>query len=177
MTMTLIETKTLGTAAAAIEFTSIPQTYTDLYLVVSARWSNDLGSAGFRFNGSSTGYSWRRLVGNGSTASSGSGTANTGLAGDFVNNSDTANTFANNSLYIPNYTSSTTKSVSVDSVRENNATTSFQQIIANLWDNNAAITTITLLGYNNGTANIVAGSTVSLYGILKGSDGIVTTSP
>jgi hypothetical protein len=176
--MKLIESKTLATAAASIEFTSIPQTYTDLVLVASLR--NAGGNEVFvRFNGDTGGnYSWRRLQGTGAAALSDSQASYGGYNAFFyftyasTENSDTANTFGNGQLYIPNYTGSTTKSVSSDAVNENNATTARQAITAGLWNNTSAITSIAITG--NG--NYAIGSTVSLYGILKGSDGIVTTS-
>jgi hypothetical protein len=40
----------------------------------------------------------------------------------YVTTSGTSNTFSSTEIYIPNYTSSNNKSVSVDSVTENNAT-------------------------------------------------------
>jgi hypothetical protein len=96
------------------------------------------------------------------------------MIGGRVNGADsTSNTFASSSLYIPNYAGSNQKSSSLDDVAENNATASIQEIVAQLWADTAAITSITLTA-NSG--NFVVGSTVSLYGILKGSDGIVTTS-
>jgi len=66
MTMQLIETKTLLSAAASIEFTSIPQDGTDLLLLVSTR-ADGAGDAFIRPNGSTSGLSARRLRGNGST--------------------------------------------------------------------------------------------------------------
>jgi hypothetical protein len=49
--MKLIESKTLGTAASSIEFTSIPQTFTDLVVLVSSRQTGDSGGSqiGIRF--------------------------------------------------------------------------------------------------------------------------------
>ena len=100
--------------------------------------------------------------------------ASTGFRWNYVNASpSTANTFTNNQIYIPNYAGSTNKSVSIESVVENNSSDNMMNILAGLWSNTAAITTITFLP----DANWVAGSTISLYGILKGTDGIVTTSP
>lgn len=176
--MKLIESKTLGTAAAQIEFTSIPQTFTDLVLLASLR--NASGDEVFlRLNGDTGGnYSWRRLQGNGSGVSSDSQASFGGYNAFFyftyasTGPSETANTFGNGQLYIPNYTGSTTKSLSSDAVNENNGTTARQAITAGLYNNTAAITSIAITG--NG--NYAIGSTVSLYGILKGSDGIVTTS-
>jgi len=172
--MKLIETKTLGTAAASIEFTSIPQTFTDLVLVVSGRSTGSLASGGsllaFRPNGSSSNLSRRSLTGDGSAASSASDTT---IYGRIVPSDHTASTFGNSSFYIPNYTGSTNKSVSVDAVSENNATAARIELTAGLWSQTTAITSITILSESG---NLDTGTTASLYGILKGSDGIVTTS-
>jgi hypothetical protein len=174
MTMQLIETKTLATAAAAIEFTSIPQTFTDLVIVMSCRTDRAAGVDGINgnINGSSANFTSRNLIGDGSVSSSNSTSVGTlGLATDSLN---TANTFGNSVAYITNYTAATNKSISSDQVIENNAAASFQILRAILWSNTAAITSINFVP-QNGT-NIVAGSTISLYGVLKGSDGIVITS-
>jgi hypothetical protein len=174
--MKLIETKTLGTAAASIEFTSIPQTFTDLVILVSGRTtgagvSQDLFA---RFNGDSgANYTMRRLIGNGASASSDSNTADGVVRlGQVCASGATANTFGNTASYIPNYTGSTSKSVSSDSVLENNATTAFQFIIAGIYTPTTAISSVTLLSFDN----FAIGSTASLYGVLKGSDGITTAS-
>jgi hypothetical protein len=170
LTMQLIETKTLGTAAASIEFTSIPQDATDLVLSLSLRNTGAFGLFTISFNGSTTGFSVRGLYGDG--ASAGSFTSPANYAGEVVNSLQTSNTFANNSLYVPNYTGSTNKSYSIDGVQENNGTTSNQVIGAGLWSNTAAITSLTI-----GTTNTFSiGSMVSLYKITKGSSGGVVVS-
>jgi hypothetical protein len=172
--MTLIETKTLGAAAASIEFTSIPQTFTDLLLLASGRTTYTGGPDEqmlFSFNASTSDFSSRLLFGSGSTATSSTVAR---FAGHFNSNTTTSNSFSNFSVYLPNYSGATNKSYSGDSVYERDSTTVFQVITAGLWSNTAAITSITLTGVHSGS--ILAGSTVSLYGITKGSDGIVTTS-
>lgn len=76
----------------------------------------------------------------------------------------TANTFNNLSLLVSNYAGSTNKSVSVDSVTENNATNAFANITTGLWSNTSAITSLKL----DGTANsgvFAQYSTASLYKI------------
>jgi hypothetical protein len=175
MTMTLIETKTLGAAAASIEFTSIPQDGTDLVVLTSLRSVNDESLALISFNGSTSNFSERFLRGNGSTVDSAffdsGGFAR--IFGASVQSSQTANTFSNGTLYIPNYTGSTNKSASGDSVNENNATAATQIIVALLWSDTSAITSLAVAS-NSG--DLAIGSTVSLYKVTKGSDGIVTTS-
>jgi hypothetical protein len=175
--MKLIETKTLTVAAASIEFTSIPQTFTDLVVVWSLRTSRAATIEGvlIAFNGSSANFTHRALYGTGPTAASGSGAS--GRAGVVNGNTSTANTFSNAYLYIPNYAGSTNKSYSVDSADENNTSAAFEsflELVAGLWSQTAAITSLRItpdLGNN-----LVIGSTVSLYGVTKGSDGIVTVS-
>jgi hypothetical protein len=172
MTMTLIETKTLPSAAASIEFTSIPQDFTDLLVLCAAR-SNQSGAfdnSTFLINGS--GGSMRRLLGVGSSASSSS---DANLTLEWTAASATADVFGSYSIYIPNYTSAVAKSISVDGVTENNATSAAAFILAGLSTSTAAVTTI-LFDAPGGAGTFLTGSIFSLYGILKGSDGIVTTS-
>jgi hypothetical protein len=173
--MKLIESKTLGSAQASIEFTSIPQDGTDLLIVISAR-SSTLASPETRLalNGSTSGFSRRDLRGNGSgTPASSAGSDN--YLGEMNPSTYTSNTFSSMSLYIPNYTSSQNKSYSVEIVTENNSTDAQQRILAGLWSNTAAITSLTISAASGDT--MVAGSIISLYKITKGFDGIVTTSP
>lgn len=174
MTMTLIETKTLGSAQAAIEFASIPQTYTDLFAVITARSARAAvdDDCALSFNSNTSNYTIRRLYGTGSTAAS--ITTPVRFAGYLNGNSATSNTFSSINLYIPNYTGSTAKSYSTDSVTENNATESYQDVSAGLWNDTAAITSIAFT--SNRAQNLLTGSTISLYGITKGSDGIVVVS-
>jgi hypothetical protein len=171
--MRLIETKTVGTAVATVEFTSIPQTYTDLVLLISSRpASGSIGVILAALNGSSANFTSRQLEGNGASATS--GTSTTGRVGIFGDSGNTANTFANTQLYISNYTASTNKVLSADTVNETNGTTAYQVLYSTLWNNTEAITSIALT--SSSAANWAVGSMVSLYGITKGSDGIVTTS-
>jgi hypothetical protein len=117
-TYTAIATVTVGSGgAASINFTSIPQTFTDLQLLVSAR-DNDggYGSAyDLTFNG--TGWSGNReLYSYGGTT--GAGLTAGELAG--CGNGATASTFGNASVYIPAYTGNKSKMIISDSVSENN---------------------------------------------------------
>ena len=171
--MKLIESKTLGTAQAAIEFTSIPGTFTDLVVLASLRQSSaNVNQIVWQINSATTNFSYRVLEGNGSSASSGNNTLN--YIGLVQGSSSTSNTFASNSIYIANYAGATAKSISTDAVTENNATAAIQHLTATLWNNTAPITSLRFEAFSG---NLEIGSTISLYGILKGSDGIVTTSP
>jgi hypothetical protein len=173
--MKLIESKTLGTAQASIEFTSIPQDGTDLVAVISARSARS-GAVDddlvLSFNSNTSNFSIRRLYGTGSTAAS--ITTPVRFAGYLNGNGATSNTFSTINLYIPNYTGSTAKSYSTDSATENNATESYQDISAGLWNDTAAITSIAFT--SNRAQNLLTGSTISLYKITKGSDGLTVVS-
>jgi hypothetical protein len=168
MTMTLIETKTLGSTTSLVEFVSIPQSFTDLLILISGRTTNVsvLEGVSLQFNSSTANFTGRRLWGDGVSVTSDSSTS------IFVHNgsTSTANNFSNTSFYIPNYAGATNKSFSVDGVMETNATTSYMGLHAGLWSNTAAITSIGI------GPNLVSGSVLSLYGILKGSSGGVVVS-
>lgn len=178
MTMTLIQHTELGSAQSSISFSSIPQTFTDLYLLVSARSTRtDQGPRSVlavQFNGVTSGYSYRRMYGIPSLATgsdSGSG-ADSFLLGYQSANAATSNTFGNASLYIPNYTANQNKSGSSDSVGESNESQIGLAIQANLWSNTAAITSLTIY---DPSYNLMQYSSATLYGILKGSNGVTVS--
>jgi hypothetical protein len=171
-----IQTVTVGSGGAAnIEFTSIPQTYTDLKLVVSARGTAAFGSSGnfytIRPNGLNTNLSSRYLLGIGTSASSG-----TYQPYGYMAASDyTASVFGNNEHYIPNYTSANYKSFSTDSVNETNASTVYGLVLdAGLWSSTSAITSITLVP---GGGNFAEYSSATLYGVSNINLGSITSSP
>jgi hypothetical protein len=168
VTYTLIQSVTVGSGgAASIEFGSIPQTYTDLVLVMSMRTTNASVAdyAAVSFNSSTSSFSQRTVAGTGATAVSSNYTSSpdSRIVGQVVGNTATASVFSNGSLYIPNYTSSTYKSFSYDAARENNATGTELGFGAGLWSNTAAITSIALTSWAGGT--ILQHSSASLYGI------------
>jgi len=147
---------------AAIEFTAIPSTYTDLVVKVSTRLDANNTAVKIQFNGLTTNLSSRYLYGSGSAASSFTDATNVYF---YANSSTyTTSTFANSEIYIPNYAGSTAKSVSVDAVTETNASAADMALFAGLWNSTAAITSIKLLP-NSG--NFVQYSTATLYGISK----------
>ena len=160
-----IASVSLSTAAASIDFTSIPGTYTDLLIKASLRSAAASVNPGLKikFNTSALNFTGRTVYGDGSAAGSYSDTA--GEIGVLAGNSATANTFGNCEIYIPNYAGSTNKSFSVDSVNENNATSASQYLYANLWSQTAAITAISL--YSGGAVNLMQYSTATLYGIIN----------
>jgi hypothetical protein len=150
-------------SSASIDFTSIPQTYTDLVCKISAR-DNAVGAVNniiFKVNGVTTSQSNRYLLGNGASTSS---AADTPVYFGSNGNGSTASTFSNIEVYMPNYASTTiNKSLSIDAVTENNATTAFASIVAGLYAANTAITSISITG--NGGSSFLQYSTATLYGI------------
>jgi hypothetical protein len=166
-TYTLIASSTVGSGGAAnIQFTSIPATYTDLKVVISSRDSFTGGTYNeltISVNGSPT-YARKTIYGIGSTPGSGGDST-----GNFVfsnSSTTTANTFSNSELYIPNYTSSSVKSVSAESVVENNsATNNLMIFVAGSISLTSAITSITFTP--NSSATLAQYSTAYLYGISK----------
>ena len=144
--------------AANITFTSIPNTYTDLCLVVSARGLSSASYLNVLPNGSTSSLSGRYVYGNGSSVSSGSLAPIIYIA----ESTFTANTFGNGMVYIPNYAGSSYKSISIDSTQENNATNSQIILQAGLWSDSTAISSITL---TPNASTIAQYSTAYLYGV------------
>jgi hypothetical protein len=145
---TLISTQTVGAGgAASIDFSSIPQTYTDLLLVFTLRddrsggaWNSPIG---LQINGVTTNRSMRDLSQQQGTVASGTATNEWVASGDSP--SATANTFGNGQIYIPNYASSTVNKVfSSDYATENNSVQVVTGIQSSLWSSTAAITRLTL---------------------------------
>ena len=164
-TYTLIDSTTLGSSQASIEFNSIDSSYTDLMLLYSARSSdtaNNWNISYIKFNTDSTAGNYPTCWIYAYSTTAGSGTANQ-WAGYIPNGNKTADTFGSTSLYIPNYTSSNYKSYSVDSVTESNSSTLVpMQLTAGLWQSTAAIDKITL---TPDAGSYVSGSSFYLYGI------------
>jgi hypothetical protein len=160
----LIATTTVGSGGvSSIVFSGIPQTYTDLQLVYSARSSRAaVGDDGYvRFNSSSSNLSSLVLYGTGSSALS-FYDGSIAYVAYFPANNSTASVFGNGSIYIPNYAGSTYKSISGDVVTENNAATAFQEMCSGLWSSTAAITSLAIFALNG---NLMEYSSASLYGI------------
>ena len=158
-------TGTTGT----VTFSIIPQTYTDLLLVVSARdagASANVTSMDIRFAGiTSSVYTDTQLYAYNTTPASTRVTSqNTLLQGFVPRDSATANTFGSFELYIPNYTGSTNKLGSMTSVAEANSTTNIQwgiSLDAGLMSNTTAVDSISII-FGTGA---VSGSRFDLYGI------------
>jgi hypothetical protein len=166
-TFSKIASITVGSGGSvSLLFTSIPQTFTDLLVKVSARsvWTGQaMTSVGMIFQNGYTGYSYKGLFGNGSSATS-DGNSSYRVIGQMPGGTATANTFGNLEIYIPNYTSSNYKSASGDFVAESNTTAANQGFNAYLNTLSSGITSIELGDATSGQ-NFAQYSTATLYGI------------
>jgi hypothetical protein len=150
--------------ATSFDFTSIPSTYTDLCIVLSSRGaSGGATDVLIELNSDATGtnYVARQLQGNGASANASGGSGNQSATS--TGSTDTASTFANSSIYIPNYAGANNKNILTDTVTENNATTAYITLRANVWNNTSAITSIRLKNANG--SNLAQYSTAYLYGV------------
>lgn len=169
MAITKIAQIDVGTKVTSVTFSSIPSTATDLLIMASVR-SDQAGPYAIEmyFNSDFTvgNYSWRGLRGNGSSATSATGANSFQSSYGLVipGTSATSSTFGNVQIYISNYQSATAKTISIDGVGENNATTAHQSISALKWTGTAAITSVNLSPYSD---YFDTGSSFTLYGISK----------
>ena len=168
-TMTLISSQTLGGTTASVTFSSIPSTYNDLKLVVSARGDTVAYpvTINLKLNGDTGGnYSYTYLVGNSSaTASSRISSNSVDNAPQMSGASSTASTFGAFEIYIPNYNSTGNKPFFGIYVNETNDTTaSHAEIlpVAHLYRGGSGISSITL---TPASGNFVQYSDFYLYGI------------
>lgn len=149
-----IATTTLGSATNSITFSSIPQTYTDLILVVNGTL-NSTGNYSLRFNGDTgTNYSDTALFGDGTNA--GSNRRSTGTVAYIgIGGTSMVTTIAN----IMNYSNTTTNKTTI--ARSGDASQRVESRVS-LWRSTAAITTVLLF---SDAQNMAAGTTATLYGV------------
>lgn len=158
-----IASQTLSSTASSVTFSSIPATYTDLVLRISARDTATgpvYAEAYGKPNNQTTGASIRRLQTiNGSTVVSNSDSPVAVFYS--TSSSATSNTFSSVEIYIPSYTVSIDKQSSFFSVAENNATAAAISVGASLWTSTATVSSYVI----NAQSNFAIGSTFYLYGI------------
>lgn len=156
-TYTPIATNTLTSATSTVTFSSIPATYTDLILIVTATSaSGGTQDVGIRFNNDSgSNYSRIRLNGNGSAASTGRNQAVT--VGYGLITTTTAPTVG--TVQINSYSNSSTYKNFL--YRASEASDSAALGVVS-WASTAAINRIDVLGMSY---NFAIGSTFTIYGI------------
>lgn len=158
-----IATTTLSSGADTIVFNSIGGSYTDLRLVLVAKSqpTNNRFPA-IRFNSDSgANYARIRLAGNGSAASTTTGTSETSISVLQTGMDDTNTVLITFDIF--SYAGSTNKTVLWTASEDDNGSGSVVRGVG-LWRNTAAITSITLTA-TSGTGIYAAGSTATLFGI------------
>ena len=165
MTMQLIETVTLSSAASSITFSNIPQDGLDLYVLGSLR--NSVGDFAGRLrvnNDSGTNYPHLQLFGSGSSANGSYITSFdyaqllNGIQSDW-----TANTFSNWDLAIGNYADSRKHNLITLTANENNGSTGWNGIASTHHQQSTPVTSLVFIS----PGNFVVGSTISLYKITE----------
>lgn len=152
-TYTPIATTTLGSAAASYTFSSIPQTYTDLVLIINPNSSVD--NMNYRFNSDTgTNYSSTYLFGSGSSTLASRNTNATVLNGTISGGWE----ILQSSIF--NYSNATTYKTAIN--RQSDAS-NYVGTNVGVWRSSAAITSITILA--GGPGNIPSGAVLTLYGI------------
>ena len=156
-----IATNTLGSAAASVTFSSIPQGYTDLVLVIAGINSSGGSDACVLQLGNSsidtaTNYSTTYLYGVGS----GSGSSGRQSNANFIqpDRSNSANQ-TSSVLQIQNYSNSTTYKTVIS--RSNNGSWGLD-LFASVWRSTSSIDSIKVYP---ASGNMAIGSTFTLYGI------------
>jgi len=135
---------------------TLPQTYTDLILVVNDINSTASFDSRINFNSSTSAiYSRTGLRGSGSVANS---YYQTGLPGFFITSDGSANNTKPSIVHIMSYSNSTTYKTIL--VRSNDASTGLSALVQ-LWRSTAAVTQI---DFYTSTA-MASGGTLTLYGI------------
>jgi hypothetical protein len=170
-----IATYTVPSAQASYTFSSIPQTYTDLVLIINMQssYTGDSGNgARLQFNGDTgNNYSDTNLRGNGSSASSYRLSSNSYIQLGLLPSSGggtPAGALGTGIAHIQNYSNSSTFKTVLG--RTNNSY-AFVEASVGMWRNPAPITSITYFG----DGNILAGSTFTLYGIANADIGAKAT--
>lgn len=179
-----IYTQTVGAGgAASVTFNNIPQGFTDLKIVISARMSTS-GAAyvGFLPNNNTGSIYTYTYIGINATA----GTVYTGRSintpyGFFAyttSGANTANAFSNIEFYIQNYNSGLLKTCILDSVSEDNATQGNASLSPNSFIMNSTepITSIVVKDTVSGT-NLLENSTITIYGISERYDTAIPLAP
>jgi hypothetical protein len=157
MAMSLVATTTLAARnTATITFTNIPQTGKDLLCKFALRGSNTEIFITLNSNFSDTGKMLRNIDGTVTSIN-----VNGDRAGWIAQDAYTANTFGNGEAYVSNYAGTANKSMSIDTVSENNSTTIGMSIAAQVFTSSTGITSLTL--DNGGGQLLEIGSTASLY--------------
>jgi hypothetical protein len=157
-----IQSTTLSTATASINFTSIPATYTDLRVVMCGFGDGTGASPWLRYNSVSTGslYSQNLFYGQGSSAVVARSTSQNQILTDAYGSLQ-ASYPALITIDIFSYANDKNKSCSMTTNLDRNGS-GWVEYQVGLWRSTAAITEVNLM---QASGNYPAGFTATLYGI------------
>ena len=160
-TFAKIQTITLSSSQTSIEFTNIPQTYTDLRIIMNGK-IDSTGAQGtyITFNTSGGTYTGMYMIGDGTTTNSGALAAYIGSAYGTNGSTDAHNITI---IELAGYTTSNPKPWQVENYAPNftGATSNYRNIVSGNWSGTGAINTITLTT----SGNWISKSEATLYGI------------
>lgn len=168
----LAETNVGAGGTSAITFNNIPQNYTDLIIKLSARstGTGDLTTYVDMIINGNTGafYNQRNISGmlNSTVTNQTWANQNSFYVYQINTSSSTANTFSNSEVYLPNYSGSNPKSISVDGVSESNTSSSNSRgdaLVSGLYNQSGP--SIVSLKFTASGGNFAQYSTATLYGI------------
>jgi hypothetical protein len=170
MPVTYESIATVSPTNAAGTFTSIPQTYTDLIVVVKARVTSAWDIFAMQANGAGSGYSGTYIesTGNSGGYTAGRGTSEISFRGGYIPGTSYTNDWSTDVYHISNYSDSTKWKNSLANARFQSGvggtTASFSiQLKIGMIQSTTAITSL-VYGTANGS-NFASGTTISLYGI------------
>lgn len=170
--MKLISSTTLNTAASSVIFSSIPQTYTDLVLIASARtdrsFTYDEIFVQPNSNSTTTNYSSTYVAGYSGTVShynTGTGDGYSGISGMGIPGAPVSTeVFGSTELYIPNYTTSSKKATFSTSIQENiHASNYYITLCVQQFHDTTAISSLNIVPAVG--PNFIANSSFYLYGV------------
>lgn len=158
-----IQTATASGSSGVVNFTSIPQTYTDLILVMKLGYTSGTNYAVVRANGDgeyNTNYGNTYLAGNGTAASS---ARNGGLAGFYSSFAIQGNTTLDfiATMHIFNYSNTTTYKTAL--TRANLTSAGTEAVVACRRTDTNAITSLEVKATSSSIFS--SGSTFTLYGV------------
>jgi hypothetical protein len=156
-----IATTTLGSTAASITFSGIAATYTDLRIVLVGTVTSIVDCIMQYNSDTATNYSYTRLQGNGTSASTDKTTNNANLRISLGNPSTSVPFMITNDIL--SYAGSTYKTSLITFSGDTNGAGSVGSIVG-LWRSTSAVTSIALTASGS---TWKTGTTATLYGILK----------
>lgn len=165
-TYTPIASQTLTSDTGIITFSSIPQTYTDLVLSVSAKAASaTYDISALRVNSVTSGYSKTYLEGNASSTTAGRASAEISLRAGYLPGTNYTNEYSVDEYNFMKYTDTSDYKTVICRCNSYNTSTTFNtQVQISMIPTTSAITQITLQTANG--ANLKSGSTFTLYGVL-----------